>query len=130
MCAPSAASRRRGRAGRRRAALTEYLPLPELTPKVQLVAKDEAGHAVVALFSPHSPPIDRITIRGDTPGALDYVRYRDREHKFVVTRNQLLDTIIVLMGGREADNLLLGDLSIGSSEDVRRATMIARTLIE
>jgi cell division protease FtsH len=112
-------------------ALTEYLEMPELTPKEErVVATHESGHAVVALFSPHSPPIDRITIRGDTAGALGYVRYEDRQHKFVVTRNEMLDTIAVLMGGREAEQLLLDDLSIGSSEDLRRATIIARTLVE
>lgn len=112
-------------------ALTEYLEMPELTPKEErVVATHEAGHAVVALFSPHAPAIDRITIRGDTAGALGYVRYSDRQHKFVVTRNEMLDTISVLMGGREAESLLLDDLSIGSSEDLRRATIIARTLVE
>ncbi len=111
--------------------LTEYLEMPELTPREErVVATHESGHAVVALFSPHSPPIDRITIRGDTAGALGYVRYQDRQHKFVVTRNEMLDTITVLMGGREAEALLLDDLSIGSSEDLRRATIIARTLVE
>jgi cell division protease FtsH len=58
------------------------------------------------------------------------VRYQDRQHKFVVTRNEMLDTITVLMGGREAEALLLDDLSIGSSEDLRRATIVARTLVE
>ncbi|HEY1378763.1 MAG TPA: AAA family ATPase [Gemmataceae bacterium] len=112
-------------------ALTEYLEMPELTPKEErVVATHEAGHAVVALFSPHSPPIDRVTIRGDTAGALGYVKYQDRQHKFVVTRNEMLDTVAVLMGGREAEQLLLDDLSIGSSEDLRRATIIARALVE
>jgi len=112
-------------------ALTEYLEMPELTPKEErVVATHESGHAVDALFSPHSPPIDRVTIRGDTAGALGYVRYQDRQHKFVVTRNEMLDTVAVLMGGREAEQLLLDDLSIGSSEDLRRATIIARTLVE
>lgn len=112
-------------------ALTEYLEMPELTPKEEhVVAVHEAGHAVVALHCPHSPPIDRITIRGDTAGALGYVRYQDRQHKFVVTRNEMIDTITVLMGGREAEALLLDDLSIGSSEDLRRATMVARALVE
>jgi cell division protease FtsH len=112
-------------------ALTEYVDIANLTPKEErVVAVHESGHAVVAMHCPHSPPIERITIRGDTAGALGYVRYQDRQHKFVITRNELLDTICVLMGGREAEDLLLGDLSIGSSEDLRRATQIARTLVE
>jgi cell division protease FtsH len=48
----------------------------------------------------------------------------------VVTRGELLDDLCVLMGGREAEQLLLEDLSIGSSEDLRRATVIARALVE
>ncbi len=112
-------------------ALTEYVEIPTLTTKEErVVAVHESGHAVVAMHCPHAPPIERITIRGDTAGALGYVRYQDRLHKFVVTRNELLDTICVLMGGREAEQLLLDDLSIGSSEDLRRATQIARMLVE
>jgi cell division protease FtsH len=112
-------------------ALTEYLELPTLTAKEErVVAVHESGHAIVAMHCSHAPPIERITIRGDTAGALGYVRYQDRLHKFVVTRNELLDTICVLMGGREAERLLLDDLSIGSSEDLRRATQIARMLVE
>jgi cell division protease FtsH len=112
-------------------ALTEYLDIPLLTPKEEhVVAVHEAGHAVVGLHCPHSPPIERITIRGDSAGALGYVRYQDRQHKFVITQNELLDTICVLMGGREAELLLLDDLSIGCSEDLRRATQIARTLVD
>jgi cell division protease FtsH len=112
-------------------AMTEYIEKPALTPKEErVVAVHEAGHAIVALHSPHSPPIDRITIRGDSAGMLGYVRYQDREHQFVITRNELLDVISVLMGGREAERLLLDDLSIGSGEDLKRATQIARTLVE
>jgi cell division protease FtsH len=112
-------------------AMTEYIEIADLTPKEErVVAVHEAGHAVVAMHCPYSPPIDRITIRGDTAGALGYVRYQDRQHKFVVTRNEMIDTITVLMGGREAEALLLDDLSIGSSEDLRRATIVARALVE
>lgn len=112
-------------------ALTEYIELPVLTTKEErVVAVHEAGHAIAAMHCAHAPPIERITIRGDTAGALGYVRYQDRQHKFVVTRNELLDTMCVLMGGREAERLLLDDLSIGSSEDLRRATQIARMLVE
>src|SRR5262249_25511823 len=50
--------------------------------------------------------------------------------RYVVTRGELLDDLCVLMGGREAEQMLLDDLSIGSSEDLRRATQIARALVE
>ncbi len=112
-------------------ALSEFLDRPELTPSEEhVVATHEAGHAVCALFCPHSPPIDRITIRGDLAGALGYVRYADHANRYVVTRGQLLDNICVLFGGREAESALLEDLSIGSAQDLDRATAMARALVE
>lgn len=112
-------------------ALTEYLDRPELTASEEkVVATHEAGHAICALHCPHSPPIERISIRGDLAGSLGFVRYADPAHRYVVTRGQLLDNICVLFGGREAESLLLEDLSIGSSHDLERATDIARALVE
>jgi cell division protease FtsH len=112
-------------------ALTEWLERPKMTPKEeQVVATHEAGHAVCALFCPHSPPIERISIRADMAGALGFVRYQDPTHRYVVTRGELLDDLCVLLGGREAEQLLLGDLSIGCAGDLRRATDIARALVE
>jgi cell division protease FtsH len=112
-------------------ALTEYLERPELTGEEErVVATHEAGHAVCALQCAHAPPIERISIRGDLGGVLGFVRYADPAHRYVVTRAQLLDSICVLFGGREAEALLLEDLSIGSGHDLERATAIARSLVE
>lgn len=112
-------------------AMTKYLERPELAPAEEVVvATHECGHAVVALFSPHSPPIERISIRGDLAGALGFVRYSDPAHRYVVTRGQLLDNIAVLFGGREAEQLFCEDLSIGSATDLERATNVARSLVE
>jgi cell division protease FtsH len=112
-------------------ALTEWLERPQMTPQEErVVATHEAGHAVCALFCPHSPPIDRISIRADMAGALGFVRYQDPAHRYVVTRGELLDDLCVLLGGREAEQLLLDDISIGCSGDLRRATEIARALVE
>ncbi|MFO0736155.1 MAG: AAA family ATPase [Labilithrix sp.] len=112
-------------------ALSAYLERPELTAEEErVVATHESGHAVCALFSEHSAPIDRISIRGDLAGALGFVQYADPAHRYVTTRSQLLDMITVLMGGREAEALLLDDLSIGSGHDLERATLIARALVE
>ncbi len=112
-------------------ALTEWVERPKMTlSEQQVVATHEAGHAVCSMFCPHSPPIDRISIRGDTAGALGFVRYQDPTRKYVVTRGELLDDLCVLMGGREAEQLLLNDLSIGSAGDLERATSIARALVE
>ncbi len=112
-------------------ALTEWVERPKMTlSEQQVVATHEAGHAVCAMFCPHSPPIDRISIRGDMAGALGFVRYQDPSRKYVVTRGELMDDLCVLMGGREAEQLLLEDLSIGSAGDLERATEIARALVE
>jgi cell division protease FtsH len=112
-------------------ALTEYLERPELTShEERVVATHEAGHAVCALACPHAPPIERISIRGDLAGSLGFVQYADPAHRYVVTRRQLLDAVCVLFGGREAESLLLDDLSIGSASDLARATDIARALVE
>ena len=113
------------------AALTEYLERPKLTrTEERVVATHEAGHAIVALNCTHAPPIDRISIRGDLAGALGFVQYADPAHRYVVTKQQMLDSIAVLFGGREAEALLLDDLSMGSAHDLERATDIARSLVE
>ncbi|MGZ3423530.1 MAG: AAA family ATPase, partial [Polyangiales bacterium] len=112
-------------------ALTAYLERPALTKtEERVVATHEAGHAVCALHAPHAPPIDRISIRGDMGGALGFVQYADPAQRYVVTQKQLLDSICVLFGGREAEALLLDDLSAGSAHDLDRATRIARALVE
>jgi cell division protease FtsH len=112
-------------------AMTEYQERPELTASEErVVATHEAGHALCALHCPSSPPIERISIRGDLAGALGFVRYADPAQRYVVTRSFLLDSICVLFGGREAEALLLDDLSIGSAQDIERATETARALVE
>lgn len=112
-------------------ALNEWVERPSMTPaEERVVATHEAGHAVCSLYCPNAPAIERISIASDTAGALGFVRYQDTHHRYVVTRGELLDDICILMGGREAELLLLEDLSIGSSQDLARATEIARALVE
>lgn len=113
------------------AALEEYADRPKLSAhEERVVATHEAGHAVVALNSDKLPPIDRISIRGDLGGALGYVSYGDSVNRYVQTRGELLERIAVLYGGREAEDLLLDDLSMGSAHDLQQATGIARWLCE
>jgi cell division protease FtsH len=112
-------------------AIAEWQERPQLTAaEERVVATHEAGHAVCTLFCPHAPSIDRVSISGDTAGALGFVRYQDHAHRYVVTRGELLDDLCVLMGGREAELLLVDDLSIGSAHDLAVATQIARALVE
>jgi cell division protease FtsH len=112
-------------------AIGQWQERPQLTAvEERVVATHEAGHALCALHCPHAPPIERISIAADAAGALGFVRYQDPEHRYVVTRGELLDDLCVLMGGREAELLVLEDLSIGSAHDLARATEIARALVE
>ena len=82
------------------------------------------------MFCKHSSPIERISIRGDLAGALGYVERQEHAHKYVISRDRLLDDMCMAMGGREAEELLLDDLSIGSEGDLIQATHIARMLVE
>jgi len=112
-------------------AIEQYLDLPKLLAAEELVvATHEAGHAVVSLVCKHASPIDRISIRGDIGGALGYVKHADPAHRYVVTYNQLRDSMCTLFGGREAEALLLDDISIGSASDLDYATQIARAMVE
>jgi cell division protease FtsH len=112
-------------------ALTEWIDRPKMTAaEEQVVATHEAGHAVVNLFCTHAKPIERISIQGDFAGALGFVRYQDRANRYVITRGELLDDLAILMGGREAEQMLFDDISIGSAGDLDRATDIARAIVE
>lgn len=112
-------------------AVSEWIEAPKISPaEERVVAVHEVGHAVCSLFCEHAPPIDRVSIRGDLSGALGFVQHQEKANRYVVTRGQLLDDLCILMGGREAERMLLEDLSIGSADDLRRATGIARALVE
>lgn len=112
-------------------ALTENLDRPKLTASEEkVVATHEAGHAIVALHCEHSPPIERISIRGDVAGALGAVSYSDPANRYVITRAEVYDRIAILFGGREAELLIAGDLSLGAAHDLEQATNMARAAIE
>ncbi len=112
-------------------ALTEWIDRPKLTTvEERVLATHEAGHAVCSLFCPHAPPIERITIESDNPWAFGYVMHSDPSHRFIQTRNFYLDAICVALGAREAEQLLLDDLSMGAVQDLQTATAIARDLVE
>ena len=79
---------------------------------------------------PNSPPIERITIESDNPWAFGYVQHQDPAHRYIWTRNFYLDLICVALGAREAEQILLDDLSLGAVGDLQTATTIARDLVE
>jgi cell division protease FtsH len=112
-------------------ALTEWIDRPKMTAAEEVVlATHEAGHAVAALFCEHAPPVERVTISSEMTWAFGYVRYADPAHKYIQTVNHYLDLICVALAAREAERLLLNDLSLGATGDLQSATGIARELVE
>ena len=95
----------------------------------KLCAYHEAGHAVAAYFCPTSDPVKHITIipAGSAGGVTVRVPEEDR---MVQTRGEMIDNIIVSLGGRIAEELILDDISTGASSDISQATKIARAMVE
>lgn len=96
----------------------------------RVIAVHEIGHAIIGLYTEHSEPIEKITIDSDKDGALGYVLHETGDKKYVQTRGQFLDTICILFGGREAENLIYNDFSAGCANDLEKATEIARIMVE
>ena len=93
-----------------------------------LTAYHEAGHAIVSRLLPDTDPVHMITIvpRGRAGGFTSFVPEEDRSY---VTKNEMKHEIITLLGGRCAEHLILNDISTGASNDIERATKIARAMI-
>lgn len=91
------------------------------------IAIHEAGHAVVASQVAHGDPIEKVTIapRGK---ALGYVLYRPGEEKQLHSRAEFMDRITTLLGGRAAEQVVLGEISSGAGDDLERATGLARRM--
>ena len=94
----------------------------------KLVAYHEAGHAVVSRFLPTQDPVHEISIvpRGMAGG---YTMYRPTEDKNFMSKSEMEETIVSLLGGRVAEQLILNDVSTGASNDIERATKIARSMV-
>ncbi len=94
----------------------------------KLVAFHEAGHAVVSRFLPTQDPVHQISIvpRGMAGG---YTMYRPTEDKSFMSRTEMVENIVSLLGGRVAEKLVLDDISTGASNDIERATQIARSMV-
>ena len=94
------------------------------------VAIHEAGHAVLAYALPHCPTVERVTIASEEEAYLGYVMHAAARNQNVRTRAELLDSICVALGGREAEQLILGDVSSGCWNDLQQATQIATMMVE
>ncbi len=107
---------------------------PEKKTKVRsekenkLVSYHEAGHAVVSHYLPTQDPVHQISIvpRGMAGG---YTMYRPTEDKNFMSKTEMEENIVSLLGGRVAEALILNDISTGASNDIERATAIARNMV-
>ena len=94
----------------------------------KLTAYHESGHAVSAYYLENADPVHQISIipRGLAGG---YTLYRPAEDKTYTSKNELLDSLVYGLGGRVAEKLILGDISTGASNDIKRVTQTAREMV-
>ena len=94
----------------------------------KLVAYHEGGHAVVSRYLKTQDPVHEISIipRGMAGG---YTMYRPTEDKSFISKTEMLENIVSLLGGRASEELVLGDISTGASNDIERATQIAKAMV-
>ena len=94
----------------------------------RIIAYHEAGHALVAHALPNSDPVHKITVipRGR---ALGYTMTLPTEDRFLVTRSEYVDQLAMLLGGRVAEEMVIGDVTTGAQNDLERATKIARQMV-
>ncbi len=93
------------------------------------VAHHEAGHALVAALVPTGDPVSKISIVPRTRGALGYTLQLPTEDRFLLTEEELFDRLAVMLGGRAAESVVFGAVSTGASDDIQRATELARRMV-
>jgi cell division protease FtsH len=101
-----------------------------LSPKERrTVAYHEMGHALVAMSLPNVDPVHKISIIPRGIGALGYTIQRPTEDRYVITREELLDRMAVLLGGRAAEWVVFHKLSTGAADDLAKVTDVARDMV-
>ncbi len=95
----------------------------------RIVAHHEMGHALVACALPGSDVVHKVSIIPRGIGALGYTIQRPTEDRFLMQREELMNKMAVLLGGRAAESLVIGELSTGAADDLAKVTDIARTMV-
>ena len=95
----------------------------------EVVAYHETGHAIVAALQSGSAPVQKITIVPRTSGALGFTMQVEEDQHFLTTRKEAKDKIAVLCGGRAAEELIFNEMTTGASNDIEKATQIARAMV-
>ncbi len=97
--------------------------------EIRLVAVHETGHALVGAFTPGHEPVNKITVVPRSHGVGGFTQYREEEEKNFITKKDIINEIDSLLGGRAAEQVVLGDVSTGASNDIARATDIVKQMI-
>ena len=101
-----------------------------ISPKEKrIIAYHEVGHALVAAKQKDSAPVHKITIIPRTSGALGYTMQVDEEEKFLMTKEDAINSIVTLTGGRSAEELIFNIRTSGASNDIEKATKIAKAMV-
>ena len=95
----------------------------------KIVSFHEVGHALVAALLKGSDPVHKITIVPRTMGALGYTMQLPEEEKYLNSKDDLMNEVTVLLGGRSAEEEVFGEVTTGASNDIERATQIARSMV-
>ena len=95
----------------------------------KMVAYHEVGHALAAALQKHTEPVQKITIVPRTMGSLGYVMQTPEEEKFLMTKVELEAELVTLLSGRASEELFFDSVSTGASNDIERATKIAREMV-
>ncbi len=95
----------------------------------RIVSYHEVGHALVAALQKHTQPVSKITIVPHTSGALGYTMQMPEEEKFLNSREELIVELQTLLGGRAAEQTVFGIQTTGASNDIERATELARKMV-
>lgn len=95
----------------------------------EIVAFHESGHALVAIMLPNTDPVNKISIIPRGIAALGYTQQMPTEDRYLMTRDELLSRLQVLLGGRVSEEIVFGDVSTGAMNDLQRATDIARSMV-
>lgn len=95
----------------------------------RIIAYHETGHAMVAALQSHSAPVQKITIIPRTSGALGYTMQVDSGEKHLMSREEMLNRLATLTGGRAAEEVMCNTCTTGASNDIEKATQIARAMV-
>ncbi len=95
----------------------------------KIVAYHEVGHALITALEKNAEPVQKITIVPRTMGSLGYVMQVPEEEKYLMSQEELQTRLVMLLGGRAAEQVVFGSVTTGASNDIEKATSIARAMV-